>query len=244
MFKIAICDDDIEERERGAALVEEYIRERPSLTASLTRFENGRALLDAADQGKEYDLYLLDVIMPDLNGIEVGKALREKGQIGAIVYLTTSPDYAVESYQANAFFYLLKPVEREELFEVLDRAAEMIRKRSAEAVVLRIAKGVRTVPLDDILYAEREDRIIHYHLTNGEVITSRPIRGSFRDASAPLLRDCRFCLCGVSYVLNLYHVKAIEQSEAVLDCGTRVPLSRAALMEVKRAWMDYWLGGA
>jgi len=244
VFKIAICDDDVAERERGVALLEEYFRERPRLAATMMRFESGRALLDAVEQGAGFDVYLLDILMPELNGIEVGKALREKDRDGAIIYLTTSPDYGVESYQANAFFYLLKPVEREELFQVLDRAAESIQKRKAGTVIVRIQDGLRSVPLDDILYAERVGRFIRYYLTSGEEVDSRPIRSSFREAASPLLADRRFCLCGASFVLNLYHMKAMEHSEAVLDSGARVPLSRAAAGEVKRAWMDYWLGGA
>jgi len=244
VFKIAICDDDVSERERGAALLEEYLKEHPELAASLTRFESGRALLDAAEKGTGFDLYLLDILMPEMNGIEVGRTLREKGRDGTIIYLTTSPDYAVESYQTEAFFYLLKPVEREDLYKVLDRAMEAIRRRKAEAAVVQMMKGVRTIPLDDILYAERVERIMRYYLISGETIDSRPIRGAFRDAAAQLLADGRFCLCGVSFVLNLYHVKAIERCEAVLDSGLRMPLSRAAVREVKRAWMEYWLGDA
>jgi len=243
VFKIAICDDDIAEREFEAALLEEYLKERPQLAASVTRFENGSALLDAAEQGTGYDVYLLDILMPELNGIEVGKDLREKDRDGAIIYLTTSPDYAVESYQASAFFYLLKPVERDQLFEVLDRAVESIQKRKSEAVIIRVPNGLRSVPLDEIMYVERVDRFMRYYLTNGETVDSRPIRSSFREASSALLKDRRFCLCGVSFVLNLYHVKSIERAEAMLDNGVRVPLSRAAGGEVKRAWMEYWLGG-
>ncbi len=242
MFKIAICDDDAVERERTAALLELYLRDRPQLSALLSQFEDGRALLDAAEQGKDFDLYLLDILIPEPNGIEVGKALREKGLDGAIIYLTSSPDYAVDSYQARAFFYLLKPVEQELLFDVLDRALTAIQKRKDEATIVNVPGGLRSIPLDDILYIERVGRSMRYYLTDGKTVDSRPIRSSFRDAAIPLLSDSRFSRCGASFILNLHHVKQVTREAAILDSGERVPLSRAAYGEVKRAWMEYWLG--
>ena len=243
VLKIAICDDEKIQRERIAALLEAYFRERPQLHADLRQFADGQALLSAAQQGKDFDLYVLDVLMPRLNGIEVGKALRSMGREGIILYLTASPDYAVDSYLTQAFFYLLKPVAQQQLFEVLDRAMASLHRQKSAATIVNTASGLRSIPLDDILYIERVDRLMRYYLTHGESVDSRAIRCSFREAAAALLADSRFILCGASFVLNLHHVKAVEHTSAVLDNGVRVPLSRAAYGEVKMAWMNYWLGG-
>jgi len=243
VFKIAVCDDDSAEREWTVALLEEYFRARPQFQADLALFADGQALLDAGGPGADFDLYLLDVLMPEKNGIEVGKALRNSGREGAIIYLTTSPDYAVDSYLTQAFFYLLKPVKREQLFEVLDRAAEVLQKRKDEATIVSTASGLRSIPLDHILYVERVDRSMRYYLVSGETVDSRTIRGSFRDAAAPLLSDRRFVLCGASFVLGLHHVRSVEKNVALLDSGGWVPVSRSAFTDLKRSWMNYWLGG-
>ncbi len=243
MFKIAICDDNAAELERTAALLEDYLRERPHLSANLTRFRDGLSLLDELDRGNDFDIYLLDVLMPGFNGIEVGKALRHMGRGGAIIYLTASPDYAVDSYLTQAFFYLLKPVGREQLFEVLDRAIAALRKRRNKATIVNTAAGLRSVFLDDILYVERADRAMRYYLADGETVDSRTIRCPFREAAAELLLDGRFALCGASFVLGLHHVRSVEKNRALLDNGGWVPVSRSAFAELKRAWMNYWLGG-
>ncbi len=243
MLKVAVCDDDAAELERAAALLEDYQQARPSLPINLSRFKDGRSVLDALEQGKDFDLYLLDVLMPGLNGIEVGKAIRRMGRDGAIIYLTTSPDYAVDSYLTQAFFYLLKPVEQEQLFDVLDRAVAALRKRKNEATIVNTPSGMRSIPLNDILYVERVDRFMRYYLASGETVDSRTIRGSFRDAMAALLTDSRFFLCGASFVLGLHHVKSVEKSEVLLDSGGWVSVSQSAFADLKRAWMNYWLGG-
>jgi len=228
MLRIAICDDETAERERIKELMGDYLKERPQLGACLSLFAGGYGLLD--------------VIMPDCDGIQVGKKLRQMGRDGAIIYLTTSPDYAVESYTAHAFFYLLKPVKKERLFNVLDRAVAEIQKQKSEATIVNTPSGMRSIPLDEILYVERVERFMRYYLAGGETVDSRTIRSSFRAGVAALLADHRFSRCGASFVLNLCHVKEVEKGEALLDSGGRVPLSRAAYGEVKRAWMDYWLG--
>ncbi len=243
MFKIAVCDDDAAELERAAALLREYLEDRPSLSANLSLFEDGWSLMDALEQGNDFRLYILDVLMPGLNGIEVGKAIRRMGRDGAIVYLTTSPDYAVDSYLTQAFYYLLKPVARDQLFEVLDRAAAALQKRKNRAAIVNTSSGLRSIPLDDILYVERVDRFMRYYLVGGETVDSRTIRGRFRDAAAALLSDRRFALCGASFVLGLHHVRSVEKNEALLDSGGRVPVTQSAFSGLKRAWMDYWLGG-
>ncbi len=243
MLKIAVCDDNAAELQQAAALWRDYLEDRPRLPASLTPFQDAWSLLDALEQGNDFDLYLLDVLMPGLDGIEAGKAIRRLGRDGAIVYLTTSPDYAVDSYLTQAFFYLLKPVGREQLFEVLDRAVDALRRRKNQATIVNTPSGLRSVCLDDILYVERVDRVMRYYLADGGTVDSRTIRGSFRDAAAPLLADGRFALCGASFALGLHHVRAVEKNRALLDSGGCLPVSRSAFAGLKRAWMDYWLGG-
>ncbi len=243
MLKIAVCDDEAAELERAAELLKAFFARQQETAANLTLFRSAQSLLGALEEGRDFDLYVLDVIMPGLNGIEVGKAIRRMGRNGAIIYLTTSPDYAVDSYLTQAFFYLLKPVEREQFFDVLEQAVSVLRKRKNEATIVNTPAGMRSIPLNDILYVERVDRFMRYYLASGETVDSRTIRGSFREAMAALLGDSRFFLCGASFVLGLHHVRSVEKSEVLLDSGGWVSVSQSAFADLKRAWMNYWLGG-
>ena len=242
MFRIAICDDEASALEQIESLGREYLQAHPSFTARLSLFESGQTLLNAIEDEKEFDLYLLDVLMPKLNGIEVGKELRRRGKEGAIIYLTTSPDYAVDSYLTQAFFYLLKPVERGQFFDVLDRAVAFRQKQKAETVIVKSTAGLRAIPLDSILYLERVSRSIRYYLTDGEIADSRALRGAFEAAVSSLLEHPCFILCGASFAFNLQHIKAVEQDSVLLDSGKRIRIPRAARGDMKKAWMYYWLG--
>lgn len=178
--------------------------------------------------------------MPELSGIDTGRRLRALGEGGEIIYLTSSNDFAADSYDVQAFFYLLKPVKKEKLFQVLDGAVQKLNRRRSSAIVVATADGPRRVLLEQIRYVERVGRRMRYYCTDGTV-DSQTIRLSFREAAASLLADRRFCLCGASFVLNFQHVTGVNGQVALLDNGQTVMLPRTAAAEFKKAWGNYWL---
>lgn len=179
--------------------------------------------------------------MPGLSGIDLGVRLRELYSGGAIIYLTISPEYAVDSYAARAFYYLMKPADPAELFRVLDLAAVALEKRKAACVAVRTKDGLERVRLDEIVYAELTGRTVRYHLADGSSLDSLTVRSPFQEEAAPLLADPRFFLCGASFAVNLFYVTAVEKGFLRMDGGARVPLARGLAAQAKRRWSDFWL---
>lgn len=241
MIKLALCDDEAEQRTAVGALLQEYAAARPSLAVKLSVFSSGRELLAAAEECEGFDLYVLDIVMPELSGIDLGVRLRELYSGGAIIYLTISPEYAVDSYAARAFYYLMKPAGPENLFPVLDQAVEALEKKKAACVAVRTKDGLRRLRLDEILYAELAGRAVRYHLADGSSLDSVTVRSPFQEEAAPLLADRRFFLCGASFAVNLFYVSAVEKGFLRMDGGARVPLARGLAAQAKRRWSDYWL---
>lgn len=240
MLKLALCDDDEKARGATAALLQGYVEQRPGLAARVSVFSSPIALL-AAEEDERFDLFLLDVLMPGSTGIELGVKLRELGSIGAIIYLTVSPEYAIDAYEAQAFHYLMKPVEAARLYEVLDRAVQSLEKRKAACVTVKTRDGIQLVRLDEILYAELVSRAVRYHLTGGRSVDSTTVRAPFHTEIAALLEDDRFFQCGASFAVNLYYVSSVERNALLLDGGVQVPLTRAFAAEARQRWRDYWL---
>ena len=235
-----MCDDEAAPCDRTRELVSAYLQAHPALEGKVWAYSDGRTLLAQAEKLGGFDLYLMDILMPDLSGIEVGRQLRVRGDGGEIIYLTNSNDFAADSYDVRAFFYLLKPVEEAKLFQVLDGAVEKLSRRRTSAVVVNTAAGPRRLLLERIRYVERVGRCVRYYCTDATV-DSQSIRGSLREAAAPLLADQRFYLCGASYVLNFQHVSGVNGQAALLDDGQTVMLPRTAAAEFKKAWGGYWL---
>ena len=240
MLRIAVCDDDEKQLHQTAMLLEAYLHAHPATPGRIENFLSGELLLERAEEQGGFELYVLDILMPGLSGIDTGRRLRAMGEGGEIVYLTSSNDFAADSYDVRAFFYLLKPVEEGKLFQVLDGAVEKLNRRRNRAVVVTTADGPRRILLERIRYVERVGRCIRYHCTDGTV-DSQSIRAPFREMVAPLLVDQRFYLCGASFVLNFQHVTGVQGQNAMLDSGQTVPLPRASAADFKKAWGNYWL---
>ena len=239
-MKIAICDDDALQRRYTVQMLEEYIQRKNLHDVRVTEFTTGWELLDAARGCGGFEIYILDIIMAEINGIALGMKLREAGFDGKIIYLTSSMEYAVDSYRVKAFQYLLKPVEPAVLVAVMDEAMESLAQRGEESLMVKTRDRIVRLNYGSILYAERNKRSVVYHLTNGTEIESLSIRTTFSEAVQPLLQDRRFVLCGASQVVNMEQITAIENEALVFKNVYRVYWSVKSCRELRSAWYNYW----
>lgn len=240
ILNIAICDDEAVQRGEIQRMLSGYLEAHPSLEGKLWTYSEGKALLEQAGEMGGFDLYILDILMPEFSGIEIGRRLRALGDGGEIIYLTNSNDFAADSYDVRAFFYLLKPVEEEKLFRVLAGAVEKLLRKKNRSMVVNTMQGPRCVLFHKIRYTERIGRVIRFYCTDG-VVDSTTIRVPFREAMAPLLEDRRFCLCGASFVVNFQYVTGVNGPIVILDDGQSMALPKAAASDFKKAWGGYWL---
>ena len=118
-MRIAVCDDDEKELSRFMELIKEYQLSR-GITHDCRYFRSSTEFL-CDIRGGEYDLVLLDVIMPGINGVEVARGLREADKNVKLIFVSSSPEFALESYSVGAYYYLLKPADADLLFSLLDR---------------------------------------------------------------------------------------------------------------------------
>ena len=240
MLHIAICDNEIEQRQIIRGILDDYL-DRANTAARVQEFSSGRELLNAM-YDNQFDIYLLDVVMPEINGIELGVSIRKKDRNGVIIYLSTSRDFALESFDARAFCYLTKPVDRERFYEVIGEAVAHS-KRHSEYIMVKTAEGMERVLLDNILYVELFKRAPYYYMHDETCVEGVSIQTSFQETIAPLLQDKRFFLCGASFVLNLYYIKSINKTGALIADGRRVTVPKRAFSALQNAWSDFWLEG-
>lgn len=240
-IRIALCDDEIVYHETVKRLLTEYKHEVFSVSFSLTCFSSGWELLDYIDKNKPFDIYILDIIMPEINGIQLGAGLRKQNDNGLLIYLTSTPDFAVESYNTNALHYLLKPINDKHFFQCMDKTMNRLQDSPVKSISVKMPGSTRIVPIQDILYAERVDRCIRYRLSNGITIDSVTFNDSFQNAVSPLISRHDFLIVGSSFAVNLYHVTEITKSDMLLTGNYIVPIPRRAYKTVKEKWEDYWI---
>lgn len=153
LLKIAVCDDKYEHLKKISNMLERYFQAHSHASAKVEIFLSGAALLNRVEEAGGFDLYILDILMPEQSGIDIGRRLRKLGAWGELIFLSHSNDYAADSYDLRAFFYLLKPVEEGKLFRVLDQAIEKAGQQKQQAIVVETREGPRRILLEKILYS-------------------------------------------------------------------------------------------
>ena len=180
---------------------------------------------------------LLDIQMPDMDGMSAAKALRETdGQTG-IFFVTGYEDYLVQGYEVEAFRYLLKPVSEEKLWAALD---QFLKKRGGQKRVLmaEMPEGVQRVDAEEICYMEAFAHSCELHTLSECITVKSGISALEKEAvrlGVPLFR------CHRSYAVNIAQVRAIEREAALLSDGSRIPVSRRLYQELNRQFIDYFL---
>lgn len=230
-LKIAICDDDISQREYLTGTVAEWVKRHRHL-AEVRQYADAKSFLFDYLEDKGFDILLLDIEMPEMNGIELAKAVRRENSTVQIVFITGFYEYFSDGFDVSALHYLIKPADERKLFTVLDKAVDNLAYRQ-RSVLLVTAEGEVKVSLADILYIESENVYIIVHTVHGDYRT----RMALTKFSEQL--DETFFKVHRSFVVGLKYVKKITRTEVTVTNGDAIPISRGLYDEVHAALIKY-----
>lgn len=235
MITLALCEDNELQREIMKGHLDEYVQTN---AVEYTVFSSGEELLNQVRAKGGFDIYILDVIMPGINGMEVASTLRQMYDTGHIIFTTSSLEYAAVSYDVDAFYYMTKPVDPVKLFRILDKACAKLNPME-DFIEIRTKSGDMRLKTKNIMYVELKDRAPFFYLHDGRVCEGLKLRGTFREVVDPLLKDKAFVFCGVGLVVNLKYVDALDSVSLLLYNGTQLYFPRSAYSELKNAWKKY-----
>lgn len=237
-MRIGICDDDPDEIVRTKLAVENYFLSRKmNSPVCINTFTTPRDLLDQIDKQVCFDLLILDIMMPFLNGIELATEIRNKDANVALIFLTSSPDFALQSYKVRAFYYLIKPCSVKDLNQLLDQVYSRIEEENSAGILVKEAGKITRVQTHTILYIECLRHIIRFHLRGGNTVSCY---GTINEYQEALLSDKRFIRCHKSFIINMNHVISISGKEFILSDKTVIPISRQSYQQIKNAYIEHF----
>lgn len=217
---IAICDDQTEYLDSLVQLLELWQQENHT-TLRYKCFQSGAELVDAAEK-EAFSLYFLDVMMPGVNGLAAARDIRSLDDTADIVFLTSSRDFAYESYSVHALDYLLKPVSRKLLFPILDRL-HLKEQKPQDGLTIKCGSTLIRIPFSQLVYVEVLHKRLYFNLTDGTV---HEVGGSLKDYDSLLLSQPEFMQTHRSYIVNMLQAAELSQSEVRTFSGKSVPVSR------------------
>ncbi len=236
MLQIAVCDDNVDELSNMVHLIILY-KASKNFSCEYAVFPNGFDLISNLEKGKRFDIYCLDIIMPGFTGIEVAKEIRGFDKIAPILFFTSSPEYALESYSVKAINYVLKPISKEKLFCTFDEMLEQIKaEKEEDAFIVKSNEGIQKILLSNLVFAEVIGRNVLYHLRSGKVIECTE---SFSSVCDNLMKYGCFIKPHRSYLVNMQYVDTIKNHQILLQTLSSVPVAQGKAREVKQQYLNY-----
>lgn len=237
MIRIAICDDEHETLHCLENVITHYGTQK-KLDLSVHKFSRAKDLETQIKNNGHYEIYVLDMLMPQRNGIEIGQAIRKQDEHAVIIYLTSSMDFAYQAFAVFAQRYLLKPLKEKELHEAMDFAVNNALQMQ-KSLYVNTAQGIQQVFYNEIEYVENAARALHIFATDGEEIISRLLRKSFESGMDGLLTSRDFIQTHKSFIVNLSQVRLYDPCQMTMRSGTLIPISKSRQAEVKRSYLNY-----
>ncbi len=231
MITFAICDDEPLMARELADHLADYMRDKSMTAYSLSIFSHGCALLERVGS---FDVIFLDIQMEQPDGMETAKLLRQRGDHSLLIFVTVLKECVFDSFQVEAFDYLLKPLDSARFRQTMDRVLLSLEQRTAENIVIRRGSGCEVVLLSDIVYCEVLGRKVYLHKNDGTV-------SDYYDTLEGLERrvNGRFFKCHRSYLVNLDYVRGCQDGQVLLSQGERIPSSRLRERELTQALLRY-----
>lgn len=236
MYRVAIIDDDIMDRSLIKDLSEKYFRQK-EYEYEIKTFERSELAIMELQEGGYYDVFLLDMDMPDKTGLQVAKEIRQYYNEPIIVYVTNHVEYAIQAFEVNAFRYIPKALLREKLGEAYDVLLPKIDQLDQRAYIIDSVSGLDKILYRNIFYICKDGKYITIVHRNGESRVRTSLQKVYEE-----LASKEFIYIDKSYIANIEHVTSCQRGQLFMRNDAVLPISRPRYQEVRTEIADYWRG--
>lgn len=237
MIEIALCDDNSEDIEAIRSFAEHFAAEHSEFPIRLSAFTSAAELLKAIEEKSGFDLYILDVMMPEMTGIQLAEIIRGRGEQAEILFLTVSREYAVDAFAVHASGYLMKPVSKESFDEEVLRAVQKLTNEKSAALTVKTKDGMRRIPLHNLVMVESFNHTRALTMSDGSVLeTSATLSELFEALSG----HQNFYMPHRAYIVNLDYSMGIKRCELLMFGNRRIPIPRRQYSIMQELFSNYF----
>lgn len=229
-MRVAICDDEKPMQTILENLLDEFGRLR-NIDISIDKFDNGHDLLRVLNE-KEYEIVFMDYQMQDIDGMETSRLIRSRNTDCVIIFVSAFPEVAVDSYEVNAFRFIVKPINKEKLFKAIDDHLRSIDYDNL--LILNTNDGKWKIKMSDIIYAEAKGK----HTIVRTAQKSFEINIHMKKIEDKLPSE-KFCRCQRAYIAGFAHINNHTNAEIIFDNGERAQIGKAYYSKFKNAFQEY-----
>ena len=240
MIRIAICDDEKKILDEASGYIKSYAEKENIADIEIFRFDSARSLLSALEDGKTFDIFVLDVYIGDEMGTALARDIRKFGIESPIIFATTSLEHAPQSYETGTLRYLIKPINPGKFYEAMGVALVWARKMSEHFLKFKTENGVASVNANHIMYSEAHDHYQYMRKDDGEEIK---VRMTVTELFTILSKYGGFVRIGSAYIVNLRHVKNVTPTNVCLYNNYKIQIPRGKFTEIKNTFWNFQCEG-
>lgn len=237
MIHIAICDDELQELERAQNYLTNYKQEHPQLDFKVATFSAPFELLSYVEENGGFDIFLLDVYMAGMLGTETARQLRQYGDRGEIVFLTTSKDHAIDAFEVDAAQYLIKPYSESAFSSALDKVLSRLNVDRRHMITLKTSLGIVRLYSRDVVFTETGRN--NYQIIHTIRRETLEVRMTSTELYELLLPAKSFVRCGASINLNLRYIRQIKKDTIFFDSGEQLAYPYRAHQKLRAAFLSF-----
>lgn len=237
MIEIALCDDNAEDIKAIGSFAEYFAAEHSEFPLRLSVFNSAAGLLKVIEDTNGFDLYILDVMMPEMTGIQLAEIIRGRGEQAEILFLTVSREYAVDAFAVRASGYLLKPVSKESFDEEVLRAVQKLTNEKSAAITVKTKDGMRRIQLHKLIMIESFNHTRVLTMSDGSVLETSATLSELFEA---LSDQKNFYMPHRAYIVNLDYSMGIKRCELLMFGNRRIPIPRRQYSVMQELFSNYF----
>ena len=233
-IRIAVADDEPQFTQQVARIAEEFFKDLEE-DFEVYQYQYPRELVMDVDNGMYFDIYLLDIQMPSMDGMALAQHIRETYLDPYIIFVTAHMQYSIQCYEYNTWRYIVKESVTRDLPKALEGLLQNMKKREYRFYVIESPKSVIKLNHDHIYYLHVDGKYTYFHTAHGIYRDRRPMKLALKLLDSPV-----FMAVNKGYAVNLRHIMEIEGPWAVMRDDEKIELSRPQQTKVKKALIDLW----
>ncbi len=231
MFNVVICDDD----KKLTKEYRDYVSEMKDKIYQLTVYNSAQELYDDLNFfRKSFDIFLLDIEIGDKSGIDLAKKIRENDKNAIIIFLTSYPQYALDTFQVVTFDFLVKPVTKEKMQTVLNKAIEYI-SLSKQNFSFSFKKDRYSIPFNKICYIQKRGRKAYIYTDKKTYECNLNLKKIWEK-----LEEKSFASIGNSCIVNISKIEEIQSEHVILENDKKLVVSREYRTALKKKHLEYY----
>lgn len=239
MLRIAICDDEAIFRKQIHGLMDEHLLNLQG-NHVITEFMSGYDLLECMEDDAAYDIVFLDMLMPDMDGVETARLLRNKfdQQFTILIYISSYDNRAKETFPLNAFRFLSKPIDTNLFREAVTSALQLLKNQEQDYYLFKDIHGTH--------YRLPYDHISHFLSCPGRKVEVVTYDNSYTQTGQlsqiyKTIKSSAFLLIHQSVLINYFYIQNISYKEVTLKNGTSIPIAGPRRRKVMEQYKELTL---